>query len=87
MLKGINAEKASGFDKIPPKMVKLAARVLAAPLSKTINNSISKGIFPNEAKCLLLLRKRQTKILFETIGRLVYYLLSLNYLVRLIKII
>ena len=86
MLKGINAEKASGFDKIPPKMVKLAARVLAAPLSKTINNSISKGIFPNEAKCLLL-RKRQTKILFETTGRLVYYLLSLNYLVRLMKII
>ena len=79
-------KKLQALTKFPQKMVKLAARVLAAPLSKTINNSTSKGIFPNEAKCLLL-RKRQTKILFETIGRLVYYLLSLNYLVRLIKII
>ena len=28
--------------------------VLAAPLSKTINNSISKGVFPNEAKIALV---------------------------------
>ena len=38
-------KKASGFDEIPPKLVKLAA-----PSSKTINNNISKGVFPNEAK-------------------------------------
>ena len=37
-----------------PKLVKLAAGVLAAPLSKTINNSISKGVFPNEAKIALV---------------------------------
>ena len=43
LLKEVNAKKASGFDKIPPKLVKLAAGVLAAPLSKTINNSISNG--------------------------------------------
>ena len=35
-------------------MVNLAAGVLAAPLSKTINNSISKGVFPNEAKIALV---------------------------------
>ena len=59
LLKEVNAKKASGFDK-------LAAGVLAAPLSKTIN-SISKGAFPNEAKtdlCLLLIEKHQTKSLF-----------------------
>ena len=47
-------------------MVNLAAGVLAAPLSKTINNSISKGVFPNEAKIALvspLDQKHQTKIL------------------------
>ena len=49
LLKEVNAKKASGFDKIPQKLVKLAAGVLA-PLSKVINNSISKGFFPNEAK-------------------------------------
>ena len=54
MLEEVNAIKASGFDKIPPKLVKLAAGVLAAPLSKTINNSISKGVFPNEAKIALV---------------------------------
>ena len=54
LLKEINAKRASGFDKIPLKQVKLAARVLAATLSKTINNSISKGVFPNEAKIALV---------------------------------
>ena len=38
-------KKISNFDKIPLKLVKLAVGVLAAPLSKTINNSISKGAF------------------------------------------
>ena len=67
LLQEVNAKKASGFDKILPKQVKLAARVLAAPLSKTINNSRSKGVFPNEAKIALvslLDKKHQTKILF-----------------------
>ena len=67
MLKEVNAKKALGFDKILPKLVKLAARDLAAPLSETINNSISKGVFPNEAKIVLvspLDKKHQTKILF-----------------------
>ena len=54
MLKEVNAKKALGFDKILPKLVKLAARDLAAPLSETINNSISKGVFPNEAKIVLV---------------------------------
>ena len=42
--------KSSRLWQNSPKLVKLAAGVLAAPLSKTINNSISKGVFPNEAK-------------------------------------
>ena len=54
LLKEVNAKKVSGFDKIRPKLVKLAAGVLAAPLSKTINNGILKGVFPNEAKVTLV---------------------------------
>ena len=54
----------SGFDKIPSKLVKLAAGVLAAPLSKTINNSISKGVLPNEAKTALVIKKHKAQIIF-----------------------
>ena len=54
LLKEVNAKKASGFDKIPPKLVKLASGVLAAPLWKTINNITLKGVFPNEAKIALV---------------------------------
>ena len=45
LLKNVDDKKASGFDKLPLKLVKLAAGVLATPLSKTTNNSISKGAF------------------------------------------
>ena len=33
-LKNINTKKATGFDKITPKLVKLSAEVLSTPLSK-----------------------------------------------------
>ena len=90
LLKEVNAKKASGFGKISPKLVKLAARVLAAPLSKTINNSISKGVFPNEAKIALvspLDKKTPDKNSVLNYRQLVYYLLFLKNLVRLLKII
>ena len=35
---------------MPPKLVKLAANYLAEPLSQSINNSITKGLFPENAK-------------------------------------
>ena len=49
-----------------PKLVKLAAGVLAVPLSKTINKSISKGVFLDKAKIALVsfpVKKHQPKIL------------------------
>ena len=49
-LGGINPNKAVGFDSIPPNSVKLAAETLATPLSRAINNSILKGVFPSQAK-------------------------------------
>ena len=38
LLKKVNTKKAPGFDKISPKQVKLAVRVLAEALSKAINS-------------------------------------------------
>ena len=32
-LKNINTKKITGFDKIPPKLVKLSAEILSIPLS------------------------------------------------------
>ena len=44
-LKCINTKKATGFDKVPPKLVKLSVEILSAPLS--INNSAKYRIFPD----------------------------------------
>ena len=50
LLKNIDDKKATGTDKIPPKLVKISAEVLSQPLANVINNSISKGVFPDNAK-------------------------------------
>ena len=50
LLKNIDDKKATGMDKIPPKLVKISAEVLSQPLADAITNSISKGIFPDNAK-------------------------------------
>ena len=50
ILKELSTEKSAGVDMIPPKLVRLAANYLAGPLSQSINNSIKKGMFPENAK-------------------------------------
>ena len=35
---------------IPPKLIKLSAKVLSKPLAIEVNNSFNKGIFPDNAK-------------------------------------
>ena len=49
-LKNINNKKATGFDKIPPKLVKLSAEFQSIPLSIAISNSLKYGIFPVDSK-------------------------------------
>ena len=49
-MSALGIKKAVGFDMIPPRLVKIAASVLCQPLSNVINNSLSKGIFPGDAK-------------------------------------
>ena len=54
LLKEIDNKKTAGFDMIPPKLVKTAAHVLCSPLSKAINNSLLQGVFPDDAKIVLV---------------------------------
>ena len=48
LLKNIDYKKATGTDKIPPKLVKISAEVLSQPLADAANNT--KGVFPDNAK-------------------------------------
>ena len=50
ILKSLNSKKASGTDKIPTKLVKLASNYLSKPLATAINNSLASSKFPDRAK-------------------------------------
>ena len=50
-LKSFNPRKATGFDNIPCKLLRLAYRELSSPLAFIINASISQNIFPHNLKC------------------------------------
>ena len=56
-LENINAKKATGLDKIPPKLVKLSAETLSwgTPLSITINNSLKYEVFSADTKIALII--------------------------------
>ena len=50
LLKNIDIKKATGVDRILPKLVKLSSNILSEPLTKTINDSLTMGILPDAAK-------------------------------------
>ena len=50
LLKNTDDKKATGKNKIPRKLVKISAEVPSQSLADAINNSISKGVFPDNAK-------------------------------------
>ena len=50
-LKKFNPRKATGFDNIPGKILKLAHEPLSIPLTFLINSSISQNVFPDDLKC------------------------------------
>ena len=49
-LKDINERKAAGLDKIPCKLLKIAAVIVAPSLTQIFNKIISTGIFPTDWK-------------------------------------
>ena len=50
LLRNIDSKKSTGIDKIPPKLIKLPAKVISKPLVIAINNSFNKGMFSDNAK-------------------------------------
>ena len=50
MLRKLNVSKSSGIDSLGPRILKLAAPVIAKPIAHLINKSIEEGIFPNDLK-------------------------------------
>ena len=50
----LGTKEAVSFDMIPPKFVKMAESVLCQLLWNSINDSLSKGIFPEDAKIAMV---------------------------------
>ena len=46
----LNPKKATGYDKLPPKIIKLCAPELAPSFTKIVNNSLTQGVFPTDFK-------------------------------------
>ena len=55
MLLSISASKATGLDKIPAKILKIAAPVIAQSLTNLFNYSIQTEIFPTEWKVVKII--------------------------------
>jgi hypothetical protein len=50
VLKKINPAKSTGFDDIPPKLVKLASDELSSPITELVNASIRELVYPHDMK-------------------------------------
>ena len=50
LLKAIDVSKATGLDKIPNRLLKIAADVVAPSLTGIFNQSLVTGIFPSDWK-------------------------------------
>ena len=50
IIKFLNSKQAAGPDKIPPKLVKLAASITDWQICTILNQSISSSVFPGQAR-------------------------------------
>ena len=51
VIQSINANKATGYDMMPPQLVKLSGPyILCYPLCSILNLSLDKGVFPDSMK-------------------------------------
>ncbi|CAB3989496.1 Hypothetical predicted protein, partial [Paramuricea clavata] len=53
-LSNVKPTKSTGYDQIPPKLIKDAAGVISRSLTKIFNESIVSGIFPDDLKIAVL---------------------------------
>ena len=73
-LKKLNSNKATGYDNIPPKLVKLGAECLAGPTAKLVNKSIETSTFPEILKLAEVtpFSRKMMPLIRKTIALLVY---------------
>ena len=50
VLRNINSRKATGPDKIPPKIVKILANIIDSHLTNIINSNLKRNAFSDSAK-------------------------------------
>ena len=50
LLNSVNIQKASGFDQMSAKLIKLGASAIAPPLAHVVNESYSNDVFPDNLK-------------------------------------
>ena len=53
IINAINTKSSQGFDKIPPKIIKMCANKISKPISNIVNASIDMSTFVNTAKISL----------------------------------
>ena len=46
----LNVLKGSGYNRLPPKVIRLVSPIIASPLTGIISLSITKGTFPDLLK-------------------------------------
>ena len=75
ILSNLNVRKPVGLDGIPPKLLKIAAPVIAGPMTKLFNYCIDVGEWPCQWKLsnVTPVHKKTTKHLRRTIALLVSY--------------
>ena len=79
ILNSLDINKTTGPDKIPNKLFKMCALLLAAPLSKLFNKSLQLGWFPSLWKKTVSLQyssKRDLAPIQQTIVLLVFFPIS-----------
>lgn len=54
LLSSVKPSKSTGYDRIPPKLIKDAAAVITSSLTPIFNNFIMTGILPDELKIAVL---------------------------------
>ena len=73
---------------VPPKLVKLATSILCQSLSSAINNSLSKGIFLDDAKIAMvspLAKVLLIRMIHRVFDLLVFQQRSQKYVKELVK--
>ena len=50
ILNKLNPRKATGYDNIPPKLLRICARSICAPLAELVNMSLTQCVFPDALK-------------------------------------